>query len=390
MARISEDGESFLKVATAAPDFENLPFDGIPDHHSGPTITIKSYVTSTVTAAAGSATYFLMTPQGGVAFWKTVVPTTTDWVNGQDLTPTMFPKSSQIFHSIDHDEAKVEFGGTNTEQVTRGRCVSTAAEMQCLNNAFNQYGSITAWKVPLSCTLIPRTTTVLGNDHIYSGETSIMGIYGVSREQVGSQAYSAAVKDGVYATAMNREGQYDFHPVIDGETQTTIHEAFWGSPTASPGTRARFNGPIAIWDNNFDTIVFRVDIPPGVGNDQSFLLKRWVTMEYEPVFNSLLYDTARMSPPADDKALALYSEMARHLPLAVGYKDNPDFWDTILQIVDETSSIASSLPGPIGVGAKGVHAVARALKKEPRKLRPRTKKARAKPKARRKKKTKGR
>jgi hypothetical protein len=373
MAQISEDGVAFLKLATAAPDFESVAFDGIPDNHAGPTITVKSYVTSTVTAAAGNATYFILTPQGDVAFWKTTVPTGTDWINGQDLDGVLYPKAATIFDALKY-LGSGQIGGSNTEQVSKGRCVSSAGEMVCLNNAFNQYGSITAWKVPLSTAITADSKTSLqGSDN----RMNVMGITGVNQALVGSTAYTAAVRDGVYSTSMNREGMYDFHPVMDEEHVDSVHQAYMGPPSVSPGIRAKFNGPMCIFDNNFDSIIFRVDVPEGV-TDQSFLMKRWCTFEYEPIFNSLLYDTSNMSPPMDPAALALYSEIGRHLPLAVGYRDNPDFWDTVLQIVDVTSSVLSSVPGPVGAIASGVHAVATALEPGKRRRRAPKKKKRNK------------
>lgn len=349
---------------------------------------MANYVTSTVTAVAGQATYFLLTPQAEVAFWRTSVDTGTDWINGQDLVPTLFPMAATIF-PMTALVAGGSVGGSNSSQVARGRCVSTAGELVPLNNAFTRGGSITVWKCPLSTYRDPGIT----EESTDTGAIRVNGIDGVRQQIIGSSAYTAAVRDGAYSTTMNREGEYNFHPVLDDEHKDSTHAAYFSSAATAPGIRARFNGPIATFDNNFDTIVMRIDVPL-TAEDQVFLLKRWVNYEFEPVFNSLLYNTSHMSPAEDPVALTLYSEIARHLPIAVPYRDNPDFWDTVLKVVDEVSDVLSYLPGVGGTVAKGTHALTSALRKKgkqtsaPRKKAVQTKKSKPKPKRKKGKKGK--
>jgi hypothetical protein len=265
----------------------------------------------------------------------------------------LFPKAKFIFQAIDEVTISGDIGGTNTSQLSKGRLMASSAELECLNNSFNQYGSITAWKVPLQCTLSPITAN--GRQAV---ARTVNGIEGVARTIIGSQAYTAAVREGAYSVSMNREEEFDWIPFSDGETDSSIHSAFFGAgpPAPSPGVRANFNGPIVGWDNNFDTIVFRIDVPAAVVN-QSFLFKRWVSYEAQPVFNSLLWDTAHLSPARDEAALVLYRELVRNLPMAVARRDNPDFWRTMLNIIDETTNILSFVPGPLGAVAKGVHSI---------------------------------
>jgi hypothetical protein len=352
---VGDEGRAFLKIATATPDFESIDFEGIPDGHSGPTVCIRSFVTTQITANPGMATYIICTPQAGVSHWTTEVPTGTDWINGQPLAPTLFPKAHQIFLSIDDTDSS-HFGGDNSAQISRGRLASSAVELSCLNNAFNQYGSITSWKVPL------ETETILINQTTGERKLAVAGINGVKQALVASQAYVRPVRDGVYAVSMNRNEEFNFFPIRDGETSAVAHPAFFNRPAVGPsGVRAMFNGPLVLWDNNFDTIVVRIDVPEAV-TAQSFVFSRWVTFEAQPVFNSLLWDTAHLSPEPDYAALNLYREMCRQLPMAVAYKDNPGFWSTVLGLVEEASSALSFVPGPIGGVAKGVHAISEVLK----------------------------
>lgn len=359
-SKLSEDGEAFLKVTTSAPDFEDLAFAGIPDDHSGPTICLKQYVTSTVSAPAGQTTYFIMTPQPEVAYWSTsITDTQAGWINGQPIIPTLFPKAGQIFTNAATLPATNDVGGSNSSQLSAVRMVTSSAELNCLNNSFNQYGSITSFKVPLKVLSENVSPSTVAPRHL---EIVVNGIDGLVSRVVGSTAYSEPVRKGVYAIAMNREDEFDFCPIRDNESLHSTHNAYYAAPAAPyPGLRAIFDGPLTVFDNNFDTIVFRIDVPAGVV-DQSFLLKRWVTFEAEPVFNSLLWDTAHQSPSRDQVALTMYSEINRGLPVAVWASQNPDFWSRVLDIVDEASDVLSYLPGPIGTGAKGVHAIAEALK----------------------------
>lgn len=374
MKRVSDEGEAFLKVATAAPDYESLDFQGIPDAHSGPTVCVQQYVTTTVTAPAGQATYFLGTPTAATAYFSTSIPTGMSWINGQPLTGVLFPKAGQIFpNAINSNNNQNEsYGGSNTTQISSGRIVSSAMELNCLNNAFNQYGSITAWKVPLNS--VVQDSSSLTNGSSSEMQRAINGITGCISEIVGSQSYTSPVRDGVYSVSMNRESEFEFFPIVDSESKNSVTDAPFGTQATNPGVRAKFNGPIVLWDNNFDTIVFRIDVPSGV-TDQSFLLKRWVNLEAEPVFNSLLYDVSHLSPRSDATALVLYDEICRGLPMAVRAKDNPDFWSRVLEIVADVSNVLSYVPGPVGGVAKGTHAIARALKPAPKK----TKKKKGKP-----------
>lgn len=378
---LSEEAAAFLKIATAAPDFQDTSFEGIPDGHSGPTVTIKQYVTSTVEARAGFATYFMATPQPDTAYWTTSVVTGQDWSNGQDIGPTLFPKSGQIFNNSANAPTGTAYGGGNSSQLSSVRLASSSFELAALNNAFNVYGSITAFKLPLQATVQAQRAANGAGQPL---QLSIAGIDGVRSQVVGSQSYSAPVKDGVYAVSMNRESEYDFFPVKDSECLSSQHPANFASPPTAtdPPIRANFNGPMTVFDNNFDTIVFRVDVPADVPN-QSFLLKRWVTFEGQPVFNSLLWDTSHLSPRHEPNAIQLYQDICRGLPTAVARKDNPDFWKRVLDIISETSEVLQILPGPYGQVASGVHAVASALqtpstptnrRQEPRRTRTRRKK----------------
>jgi hypothetical protein len=104
----------------------------------------------------------------------------------------------------------------------------------------------------------------------------------------------------------------------------------------------------------------RIEVPVGVA-DQSFIVSVWKTFEYKPAFNSLLYTVARESPRRNDATLKVYSAIERELPTAVPSKDNPNFWESILNTVDSVSGVLSLMPGQVGAIAKGTHAITTAL-----------------------------
>jgi hypothetical protein len=345
---ISPDGEGFVKTATAAPDFESTVLEGIPDNYNGPSVVKKDYVFETIVAIAGKATYIIITPTAGVSYFTPVVPPDTGvpLVDADSLQAHYFPDAAEMFNGIT-EEKQV----SNSDQLSKGRLMALSAELNCVNNSFNQYGTISAWKTPLA-----RTTAAIDQPGFdVTDNVQLTGARGIVKVALDSQAYVEPVRRGVYSVSMNREENFQFFPVLDDLNKLSTTPARFENTE-----RLYFTGCAPVFDNGFDTIVFRIDVPPGTTN-QSFVLKIWKVWEYQPTFNSLLYNFSHLSPDVDHSALALYREMCRHLPMAVPDKDNPDFWNLILQAVDQASSLLSGLPGPVGTVASGVHSVSHLL-----------------------------
>jgi hypothetical protein len=350
LTTISPAGEGFVKTATAAPDFELSELEGIPDNYNGPSVVKKDYVFLTVTAAAGKATYFVVTPTAGVAYYTPQFAPVVGvpLVDGNVLVGQYYPDAVDLFPGCGTTEEV-----SNTEQLSKGRLMSMSAELNCVTNAFNQYGTISCWKTPLN-----RTTAALDQAGFnVTDNLVISGCKGISTVALDSQAYVSPVRNGVYSVSMNRQEEFNFYPILDEvNTATETNARFRGTESL------HFAGAAPIFDNGFDSIIFRIDVPPNT-TDQSFVLKLWKVWEYQPTFNSLLYNFSHLSPDVDPGALALYREMCRHLPTAVRDKDNPDFWNTILSAVGGASSLLSKLPGPIGTAASGVHAISELVTK---------------------------
>jgi hypothetical protein len=366
IAKVTKEGADFLKAATASPDFSSLDLEGIPDGYTGPTVTRKEFVTTNITATAGNQTYILITPTGGVAFWSATEPTASQIHSGSVFTPFLTPDATQLFGGVGNSAIGASsYSHPNTSYVTQGRMMSCAAELNCLNNAFNQYGSIAVYKTPLiyekSVSLLPAQgwTPVekIGSMPIAN---PIGGCQALSSQTLNGEAYVRPVRDGAYAISMSHEREFEWRDVNDGEELGTVHLGpldFEGDITnVAPLPSVHFNGPIPLWDNSYDTIVMRIEVPVGV-TDQSFIVSVWKTFEYKPAFNSLLYTVARESPLRNDATLRVYSAIERELPTAVPSKDNPNFWETILNTVDSVSGVLSLMPGKVGAIAKGTHAV---------------------------------
>lgn len=342
---ISPAGEGFVKTATAAPDFELTELEGIPDNFNGPSVIKKDYIFQTINATAGKSTYFVITPTAGVAYYTPQIAPTmgNPLVDSNVLVGQYYPDSAEMFAGCGTPDPV-----SNSDQLSKGRLMALSAELNCVTNSFNQYGTISCWKTPLARTVGPIDQA--GFD--VTDNIQITGAKGFTTVALDSQAYVSPVRNGVYSVSMNREENFEFYPVFDDlNTSSDTIARFSGTE------RLNFVGCAPVFDNGFDTIIFRIDVPPNT-TDQSFVLKIWKVWEYQPTFNSLLYNFSHLSPDVDDGALHLYREMCRHLPTAVRDKENPDFWNTILSAVEGASGLLSFVPGPVGAAASGVHAVA--------------------------------
>lgn len=356
---LTEDAGAFLKTATASPDYENLPLEGVPDSYSGPTFVKKDFVYTTVEVAAGETRWFVMTPTAGVAFYEaaqaTIDPTLSlpfEYTVGG--AGGVFPDSETLFPGV--GTASVGNGQvSNSGEIVQGRMVSHSAEIVTTNNAFNQYGTITSFKTPLTRVLAPPNGASTGNTQFH-----IAGCPALFKNPISSEANVAPVREGSYSVAMSREADFNFYDVLDnyliGSRANSNQEAKVDSQIGY------FQGPAIIWDNGYDSIVFRVTVPADSPASQGFILKIWRVWEFQPAASSLAHSIAHASPTHEPRAIAMYHEMAKNLPVSVPSKDNPDFWNRLLDTVSSTSAVLSGMPVPgVAGAAKGVHAVTKMI-----------------------------
>jgi len=351
--QINQEGAAFLKTATSSPDFENLSLEGIPDDFSGPTFVKKDFIYTTVTALPGQVTYFLMTPTAGTAFFSAaqdLLPSTTA-VNFKalpagDSQGGIFPDAPTLFPGCATEETEV----ANSGEVVEGRMISHSAELVCVNNSFNQYGTITTLKTPITRVLVEQSD--FGRDVAYR----LMGAQALVKETLTSEADVTPVRDGSYAVAMSKEAQFNFNPVLDDISIATDFPCYLENKVDS--TVGSFAGPAIIWDNGFDTIMFRVQVPVSLPESpvppQVFILKVWRSWEFKPAASSLAHSIAHASPAHNQNTIELYHEMSKNLPVSVPVRDNPDFWDDLVSTMNMGTGLLADMNIP---GAKGIHAV---------------------------------
>jgi hypothetical protein len=369
-APISETGSAYLKTATAAPDFDQLDSRGIPDDYAGKSVTIKEMFIETVTignGVDGKVQIFVVAPTPGVSYWSHVLTTSgggaAGWAAGDVLAAKLAPTCGDLFDNAVTPRIPTEIGGSNTKSVDQFRCTAMAAELVPVNNTFNSYGTICAYRTPMATMVdtepVDSLTIPTFSDVIVTGASGFATLGGYGQPN-NSNAYCAPARDGAYIVSMRGDEEAEFFNIRDSEHVADRHCAFIGPAAVKPGNFLSFTGPMMGWDESHDSIILRVDVPPAVAA-QVYLLKIWKSYEYKPTFNSFAWQLAGNSASYDPAALELYRQMARSLPVAVSYRDNPDFWTTILKTVQIGSGLLSSLPGIGGTIAKGVHGVANLL-----------------------------
>lgn len=348
-------------MATASPDFENLPLEGVPDDYSGPTFVKKDYVYTTLSVPGGttgnnSVTHIFVTPTAAVSHYTSdsvQIPVGTSVRQKMDqeslpATGFTFPDAGSLFPAAEIKTPSANYFN-NTTNVVQGRVIGHSAELVCVNNAFTQFGTIGSFKTPLIREVIP------GRDN---SNLRIAGVHALYADPLSSECNLAPVRDGCYMVGMSKESEFQFADVLE---DVAGFSEFDGTNTAAESAAipavTKFTGPAVAWDNGFDTLVFRITVPPEVAA-QSFILKVWRTWEYKPVANSLAHSISHASPPHSERTVELYHEIAKNLPVSVPAKMNPDFWQTVLTAVRNGSELLSHVPLPkIAAVAKGVHVV---------------------------------
>jgi hypothetical protein len=350
MNHLSQDGREFLKCATAMPDFDVSNCAGIPDEYGGRTAVKQDFATTNISAAAGQSTYIMTTPTPGTAYWTTSIAIGDDLLYTNAWTPVSFPDTAVVFpNSVG--------SGDDTDQISNAtnfdkfRYVGMSAELVCTTNQLNWAGSINAWKTPMDLTTTRRASSEVG---VNLNPMHLTGIDGVRKATLGSNVFSGTTSAGVYSTSLNRDPEFEFQPIRDGEYKGSVTIAPYAENPPTNTSYNEFDGPVLGWGNS-DVIVFRIDVPLGA-QAQSFVVRNWATLEYQVTQASLFHQFSHASATYDPCALVLYKEIADNLPIAVIQADNSKFWKRVLSIVKAASGALSVLPGPAGVIAKGVYA----------------------------------
>lgn len=319
------DGLAFLKCAFAAPDFESEAVAGVPDQFFGRTITKRHRYTNAWTQPAdGSHEYIMILPTPGVAFWScssaTFPDKTTQWI------PEYYSDAATLF-PVDNEAAICE----------RFRTISNCFELICTSNATQWNGSITTWKFPVALTADEDVTGGSGRAMSYT----IRGLQ--STGAIGPNNFCTPSNMGLYTIATHANPSWDFRPILTGLP---------GVP-GIVGTHdyGQLYGRV-IGFGDMEGMVVKISAP-----STSFIFKAWSCVEYQVNTGNNIYDYTRSSPSFDPKALETYRIICSQIPLAVDYFHNEDFWQRVLKLYMQATSLGSFIPGPIGQVSSGLNMV---------------------------------
>lgn len=383
--------QDFLKAATCAPDNGIVP--RIPDGSGEHTFTQKFSRQLAISCEPNQVVCIVCTPTLPMACFSNTYPSTgtgmplsgLGFYPGMETAPTL-PTGGGVYN-----ETKTEFpdwesvvspsGINNTTNISAARLVSLSAELQCTTNAFNQYGTIQCFKTPLQ---LVATPSIASGGDLVDLTYHISGASALIPDAVSTGAYMAPVKDGAYVVSMNRNGgagNFEFSNLIDNSyASTTLYSTigssvptppakgttprthFTPAPNAPPVAQLGWKGTPILWDNHFDSIVFKIINPSATA--QTFILKNWISVEMATTYGSFLHGIAQAPPPRDPRAFKLYGAIQQNLPEAVPSRENPDFWKDVLGLAKSVSGVASMIPGPVGAIASGIHSVSEILSPE--------------------------
>jgi len=357
---VTAAGKSFLEAATSAPDFLNGACQGVPDQYSGKSVVMNDYHLEATTFNAGTDTYLLFSPIPGQAFARSDKLTSIPLENGDVFQSKPFKDTSQLFPSIGTD---IVAFSDNTAFVDKFRYVSLAAEIQCTSNDMTWAGNIELIKAPVALAkekhlmaASPSGPAAFIDGTVMTGLDSIRNfsqVYSNGYYNAEGNVHAAPFKDGVYSCSLNKDPTWGFIDVTDG---TSSNDQVYApiSTQAVSGTQDRFlySGSV-VGIGSCDTIMMRVSVPAG-GPSMSAFIKVWHTVEYQPVYGTLLSTIATPSPAYDECALALYQVFYKNLPLAVPSRENANFWKRVLGLIKSVAGTLTVLPGAYGQIAQGV------------------------------------
>jgi len=346
--KLSHAGMSFLKCAFAAPDFANNRDMGVPDGKIGLSFMQSYKYISAITVPAGKQKIIIQPPIPGYAY--------------SFLVNTSAIDESSVFEAVEYDGFNTLFvpdpakGSKYADKVASFRMISQALELVPTTNQTKWSGSIRAFKVNLSSETktIPNAS---GNTVAFTNLLGMQGINSTSCDQ-----YVSPSNLGVFINAYNRTKEWRTHSIFEGvpklptdpSTSTPSLAGIFGTITPpQPYTNRAIPG----FANDFETSVVVINNISG-DTEQSFLIRCWQCVDYAPNPNeSTLIGAAMESPPHDPVALQVYGELTRHLPVAVSYYENANFWDTVSSWIRKITTATSYIPGGVGMISKGINSL---------------------------------
>lgn len=341
LTKLTPEGVKFLKCAFSAADFDGTGTYGVPDQFSGKSSAFKHRSVTSTAFPASRDSYFLLAPIPGYAYFVATVAAGTPILPNQVWTGVKYSDYDGLFQQ---NPAVVPNANSIVQKF---RFVSNHFELVPTTNSTSWTGSIQAFKLPVQMTLNE-------NSAILAAAWGLSGMEGVNATN--ADMYSGPFNLGTYVGAFNKGSiAWEFCQVIDDlQTLPAILQPFDFCQLDGAGT------PLPGFDNSFESVVIKVS---GIGANvnNTALVKTWACVEYQFTPGSAMYSMQNLKCMEDKTALELYRRIILELPTAVSYFDNANFWARVLGIIKGLSGGLSILPGPYGMMAGGVNAIARGL-----------------------------
>jgi hypothetical protein len=329
---ITAAGRAFQKCTLAPFDFTGTDFVGIPDEFDGQVITKNHRIVSSLPSyTTGHDLYIVQLPIPGIAYFygdraagSTSAITLT--AVSYDDTATLFPAGHEDYNVTDFRYASnvLEFVPTVNEMTWGGSVQVSKAKVEMVSAA------------------APFGGGAIGTWEYVGGLAELMNSL--------KQQAVFPLNQGAFSPAYNTEANFEWRPVTSAYSLTNLTT---NQSTAGPVDAViTFAGtPNFTGLGTFEATVMKF---PAIIASQSGLIRCNACIEYQVTPTSIVYDYAHMSPAYDPLALAQIKEFHKNVPAAVKFADNATFWETFLSWTSKAATIASYLPGPLGIVGTGI------------------------------------
>lgn len=345
---MSQDGLAFVKCAYASLDFEASQAHGVPDQYQGKSITSDNATNVAISPAPGKDTYIVVLPTPGIAFWTCTVDAGSVPVNTSVWTPVhdkSFNATTGLFGEPTDQAATPPADPVDRcSSVTKFRYIANSLEITSTASLNTTSGSIVLWKGDMALSLGMHNTAETS-----SCEYNLNGAdFAVS---VPRKHYTGAVKDGVYALAVNNNVDFEWAPILSGITRIP---SIGNSPDSDSATFGAWRGDI-LGFGSLQALCARISIPDGAVSNLVVDVRSCI--EYQPNTNSIIDQYCGTSAGYDPVALQAYHTIAKTLPIAVPRDENDGFWDDrvkpaltkFLSFVKMSGEVASITAGFLGL-----------------------------------------
>lgn len=345
---MSQDGLAFIKCAYASLDFEASQAHGVPDQYQGKSTTCDNATNKAITPTAGKDTYIVVLPTPGIAYWSCSVDTGSVPVNTTVWTPVhdkSFNSESGLFGTpTDQESTPPADPVDRCSAVTKFRYISNSLEITSTASTNTTSGSIVLWKGDMALSLgMQNTAETSSCEYNLNGADFVVS--------VPRKHYTGAVKDGVYALAVNNNVDFEWAPILSGITRIP---SIGNAPDTNSATFGAWRGDI-LGFGSLQVLCARISIPEGAVSNLVVDVRSCV--EYQPNTNSIFDRFCGTSAAYDPVALQAYHTIAKTLPIAVPRDANDGFWDDrvkpaltkFLSFVKTSGEVASLTAGLLGL-----------------------------------------